>query len=80
MKPTRKPFHADLIVFFACWSVACFVAGLWMGEERATQAPKVCAKVMGMTPVYSTADECTYIMGTQGRAYWKYLAVKESKK
>jgi hypothetical protein len=51
-----------------------------MGEERATQAPKVCAKVLGMQPVSSTADTCTYIMGTQGRAYWKYLAVKEEKK
>jgi hypothetical protein len=51
-----------------------------MGEERATEAPKVCAKVLGMTPVYSTADECTYIMGTQGRAYWKYLAKQEEKK
>jgi hypothetical protein len=80
MNPNRKAFYPDVIIFAVCWSVACFVAGLWMGEERATQAPKVCAKVLGMTPVSSTADTCTYIMGTQGRAYWKYLAVKESKK
>jgi hypothetical protein len=80
MNPNRKAFYPDVIVFFLCWSIACFVSGLWIGEERSTQAPKVCAKVMGMTPVYSTADECTYIMGTQGRAYWKYLAVKEGRK
>ena len=50
------------------------------GVEHGQKVPRVCAKVMGMTPVYSTADECTYIMGTQGRAYWMYLAVKEGRK
>lgn len=42
--------------------------------------PKVCATVIGMQPVSSTADTCTYVMGTQGRAYWKMLAKQEEKK
>jgi len=52
-----------------------------MGEERATQAPKVCAKVLGMQPVSRTADTCTYVMGgTYGKAHWRYLAIEEGKK
>lgn len=60
------------VLFMFCWYM-----GFMYGSNT---SPKVCAKVMGMTPVYSTADECTYIMGTQGRAYWKYLAVQEGRK
>lgn len=77
MLKNRKPFRADLIVFTVCCLLASWYAGYLYGSNT---SPKVCAKVMGMTPVHSTADECTYIMGTQGRAYWKYLAVKEEKK
>jgi len=42
MNPNRKPFHADMIVFFDCWSVACFFAGKWMGEEQMADKVKPC--------------------------------------
>jgi hypothetical protein len=57
-------------VFFACWSVACFVAGLWMGEERATEAPKVYDK-----PV--TKKLSVHDMTKQQTKRWaKYLATR----
>jgi hypothetical protein len=80
MNPNRKAFHHDIIVFVACCLLVVWWSGYEIGFYRASQAPKVCAKVLGMQPVNSTVDTCTYIMGTQGRAYWKYLAVKESRK
>ena len=80
MFKNRKPFHADLIVFAVCWSVSCFVAGLWMGQEQGKEAPKVCAVVPGMVPVSSTADTCIYVLNTMGRAHWKMLAKQEERK
>lgn len=67
----------DFWVCIGCLFVFCW----WMGFEYGSMTqPKVCAKVIGMTPVSSTHDSCTYIMGTQGRAHWKLLAKQESKK
>ena len=80
MNPNRKAFYPDVVVGYACVIIATWYFGFLYGQITERQVPKVCAKVMGMTPVHSTATECTYIMGTQGRAYWKYLAVKEAAK
>jgi hypothetical protein len=76
----RKPFQADLIVFVVCCLLATWFFGYEVGVYRTKQIPLVCAKVLGLTPVSSDATTCTYIMGTQGRAYWKYLAKQEEKK
>ena len=73
----RKLMDVDLIVFAVCCWLGTWYTGFEMGRQY---QPKVCAKVMGMQAVSSTADECTYIMGTQGKAYWKFLAKEESKK
>ncbi len=77
MYQKRKPFHADLIVFVVCCLLGTWYTGFEMGRMY---QPKVCATVIGMQPVSSTADTCTYVMGTQGRAYWKMLAKQEEKK
>lgn len=79
MRQTRKPFRVDLIVFYVC----CMLGSWWFGFEvgRYQQPPMQCAKVLGLTPVSSTATECTYVMGgTMGKAYWKFLAEREAKK
>ena len=77
MYQKRKPLKIDLIVFAVCCLLGTWYLGFELG--RANQ-PKVCAKVIGMQVVSSTADECTYILGTQGKAYWKFLAKEENKK
>ena len=77
MFQNRKPLKVDLIVFAVCCLLGTWYLGFEMGRQY---QPKVCAKVLGLTPVSSTADECTYIMGTQGRAYWKLLAKQEENK
>ena len=80
MNPNRKAFYPDVIVVYVCIVIAVWVLGFTYGQYIGEQKPMVCAKVMGMQVVSSTADVCTYIMGTQGKAYWKYLAEKEEKK
>jgi hypothetical protein len=77
MYQKRKPFHADLIVFVVCCLLGSWYFGFEMGRQY---QPKVCAKVLGMQVVSSTADSCWYILGTQGKAHWKRLAIEESKK
>ena len=67
----------DFWVLLGCLFMFCWYMGFMYGSNT---SPKVCAKVMGMTPVSSDATTCTYIMGTQGRAYWKLLAKQEEKK
>jgi hypothetical protein len=77
----RDKRPADTAVFV----VACIITlglaieagyryGVEEGFAQGQSIPLVCAKVFGMTPVSSTATSCTYIMGTQGRAYWRELA------
>jgi hypothetical protein len=80
MKTPRSTALAERLIVWTAIIVLTWFLGYEWGRHTERQAPKVCAKVMGMTPVHSTATECTYIMGTQGRAYWKYLAVKEGRK
>ena len=80
MNPNRKAFYPDVVVGYVCLIIAVWCFGYLYGKHIGEQTPMVCAKVLGMQVAHSTADECTYIMGTQGRAYWKLLAKREEKK
>ena len=80
MNPNRKAFYPDVLIVIFCLTVLVWFLGYNYGQYVGESHPKVCAKVLGMTPVSSTATECTYVMGVQGKAYWKYLAEREAKK
>lgn len=80
----RRP--ADIAVFVAGCVIALGLAieagylyGVKQGFAQGQDVPRVCAKVLGMTPVSSNATSCTYIMGTQGRAYWRELAKRDGR-
>ena len=77
MRPGRKAFYPDVVVFAVCGLVAVWYFGFEIGRAN---RPLVCAEVPGLTPVSSTADTCTYIAGTRGRAHWKFLAKQEAAK
>lgn len=80
MKTPRSTALAERLIVWTAIIVGTWFFGYEWGRHTERQAPKVCAKVLGMTPVHSTADTCTYIMGTQGRAHWKMLAKQEERK
>lgn len=77
MRPNRKAFYPDIIVAIVCLLIAVGYIGFEIGRSN---RPLVCAKVEGLVPVSSTADTCTYVIGTRGRAYWKFLAEKEGQR
>ena len=77
MRPDRKAFYPDIVVFVVCVLIAVGYLGFEIGRAN---RPQVCAKVEGLVPVSSTADTCTYIAGTRGRAHWKFLAKQEASK
>ena len=65
MNQNRKPFHADLVVFFVCWSVACFFAGKWMGEEQMADKVKPCYEMKKQNLDMSKTQQRRFIN------YWK---------
>lgn len=42
MKPLRPTQVAEFLIFILCWSIACFFAGKWMGEEQMSDKIKPC--------------------------------------
>ena len=58
--PAKPMLRIDVLVFFFCWSAACFYAGLLMGEERSAAELKPCPREAGMSITSRTATTCTY--------------------
>lgn len=75
-----KPRYSGITLGYLLIIISVWFFGYFYGKSVGEAKPKVCSKVLGMQPVSSTGEECIYILGTQGKAYWKQLAVKEEKK
>lgn len=39
VKPLRPSELAERMILILCWSIACFFAGKWMGEEQMEAKP-----------------------------------------
>jgi len=66
MKPLRPTELAERMILILCWSIACFFAGKWMGEEQmADQPAKPCYIVKKQSLDMTKAQEKRWI------TYWK---------
>lgn len=60
MTKAKTMFRIDALVFFFCWSAACFYAGTLVGEEQSAAELMPCPKEAGMSIISRTATVCTY--------------------